>query len=87
MSEFAQVLTLPRIGAHEATRQPRLKDGLRFLRALEAKASVADQLEGAREILLGMGFPETVVDDLPMAEAVEYATSFFSASLQRNGQP
>lgn len=85
MSEFVQALALPSIGETQATRQPRLKDGLQFLRALEAKASVADQLEGARAILLGMGFPEAVVDDLAPAVAVEHASNFFSASLQRNG--
>jgi len=90
MSEFTASLALPALVGHDgktytAQRLPRLKDGLAFLRAAEAKSSIADQLEGARAILLGMGFPVEVVDDLDMAEVVERASGFFTAAFQRNG--
>lgn len=90
MSEFTAALTLPTlVGANGTTytaqRLPRLKDGLAFVRAAEAKASVAEQLEGARAVLLGMGFAAEVVDDLDMVEAVEKASGFFTAAFTRNG--
>lgn len=68
---------------HVAARKPTLRVALPFIEAVEAKASVAAQLREARALLLGMGFPEAVVDDLGPDEVVERATGFFLAAFQR----
>lgn len=78
-------LTTPSGGRYEATRTPSLKMALPFIEAVEAKASVGEQLRAARGLLLGMGFPEEAVDDLGPDEVVERATGFFLAAFQRPG--
>ena len=72
---------------HAATRKPSLKMALPFIEAVEAKASVGEQLRTARALLLGMGFPEAAVDDLGPDEVVEQATGFFLAAFQRGPTP
>lgn len=74
-------------GRYEATRKPSLKMALPFIEAVEAKASVGEQLRTARALLLGMGFPEAAVDDLGPDEVVEQATGFFLAAFQRGPTP
>ena len=83
MSEMRDVLGTPAIGGVEAHRKPRLKDGIAYMEAIEAAASMTEQLKQARNLLLGMGFPPELVDDLDVDAVVEYATRFFSAAFQR----
>jgi hypothetical protein len=83
MSDAYETLAPARIGAHEAARKPRLKDGMAFIAAIEAKDSMSAQLAAARDLLIGMGFAADVVDDLDVDAVVEYATRFFTAAFQR----
>lgn len=83
-------LTLPSITdrqgvVHTATRKARFKDGLAYMEAVEAKTSMVTQLREAQALLLGMGFPVEVLDDLDVDQVVEYATRFFTDAFQRNG--
>jgi hypothetical protein len=41
------------------------------------------QLAAARDLLIGMGFPADVVDDLDVDAVVEHATRFFTGAFQR----
>jgi hypothetical protein len=72
--------------SYQGTGHPRMRDGLQFIRAIEAKASVVDQLEGAKAVLLACGFDADLIDGMEMPDAIEAATGFFLAALQpRNG--
>ena len=69
--------------AYPAARKPSLKDALPYIAAVEGRESVQAQLAAARALLVGMGFPEAVVDDLDVDAVIERATGFFSAAFQR----
>lgn len=82
---FAPAVLVARDGArHVAARKPSLRDAAPYIAAVEEKKSIAAQLGAARALLLGMGFPEAVVDDLDVDQVIEAATGFFSAAFQRN---
>lgn len=75
---------------YPAARKPSLRDAAPYIAAVEAK-QIGEQIRTARALLLGMGFPEAVVDDLDVDQVIEAATGFFSAAFQRpapaNGRP
>lgn len=93
--DVVRSVTLPTLpgpqGPVSASRQPRVKDGLAFMALLEdnretetateAFAAIRARVNGARDLLLGMGFPAELVDDLSGGEMVKTATSFFLADL------
>jgi hypothetical protein len=83
MSDAYEALAPAMIGAHVATRKPRLKDGMAFMAAIEGKDSMTAQLSASRDLLIGMGFPADLVDDLDVDAVVEYSTRFFTAAFQR----
>lgn len=92
MSDFLDALAAPTLTArdgtvHTGTRWPTLREGLGFIRAAQERRPITEQLEGARTLLLGMGFPEAVVDDLDMAEAVRAAMDCFSGAFRRGTPP
>lgn len=80
-------LTGPDGRVYTAARKPSLKLAAPFIAAVEGKDSIGAQLTAARALLIGMGFPEAVVDDLDVDQAVEQATAFFSAAFQRTSGP
>ena len=67
---------------YEGTAYPKLKEGIAFIRAIEEKASILQQLDAARAVLEACGFEAEVIDQLEMLAAIEAATRFFLAALQ-----
>jgi hypothetical protein len=88
---LAEALALPSVTVdgttYTAQTRPKLRDVLPYLRAVEGKESLADQLAGAQQILMGSGIPPEVVADMDVGEVVDAATRFFLAALTSRASP
>lgn len=76
-------LTLPDGRVVTAARLLPFREGRAFLRAMEGEGNASARLDAAFGVLVGMGFAEADVEQLPIEEVVQHAVRFFTASCQR----
>lgn len=90
LMSLREALSLPQITdaagvTHTATRRVRFRDGLVYMEAVESRESMPTQLREAHRLLVNMGFPAEMLDELDVDQVVEYATRFFTDAFRRNG--
>jgi len=72
---------------YTGTGYPRLKEGRAFVTAVEGEQSVQAQLDASVGILRACGFPDEVIDRVPLNQVVRVASGFFLAALGQEPAP